>query len=341
MKILVITNIFPNSKNPDAGTYVADQVNSLKPFAAIKVVSKSQRSPLGFFPFMLKILWATLFSKYDLIHAHYGFHSALLPVLLRRQPLVVTFHGSDAFVEPERNWLYRYLQHRVVWHAAHLVAVSPQIQAHLVEKLGAAGEKISIIPCGVDTERFRFRPKLAARQQLGLKPDARVALYIGRLTHAKGVDLIEQAARHFKPVDFYFIGTGPLRWQSPNCQFIGLVDHEQIPQWLNAADVLLLPSRSEGTPVTVLEALASETPVICSAVGACPQLIDDGVTGLLIAVNDARALTIAIQKIFGGMKFDTSRGRNLVAQNYDLKVVAEKLRALYATVGQVNNLSYK
>ncbi len=332
MKILVITNIFPNSKNPDSGTYVADQINSLKPLIAINVVSKSQRSPLGFIPFAFEIVWAALFTKYDLIHAHYGFHSALLPVLLRRYPLVVTFHGSDAFIEPERNWWYRFLQRWVVSCAARIVAVSPQIKAHLVEKLDAAAEKISVIPCGVDTERFQFRPKLAARQQLGLTPDRRVALYIGRLTHAKGVDLIQEAAGNVEEVDFYFIGTGSLKWRSPNCHFIGLADHAQIPRWLNAADVLLLPSRSEGTPVTVLEALASETPVICSAVGACPQLIADGATGLLIPFNDAGALTSAIQNFFSGMKFDMARGRELVVRDYDVNVVAEKLCALYANV---------
>ncbi|HEX9654697.1 MAG TPA: glycosyltransferase [bacterium] len=340
----MITNIFPNSKNPDSGTYVADQVDSLNPFVEIKVVAKTRRSALGFVPFAFKIGWASLFTKHDLIHAHYGFHSAMLPVLLRRQPLVVTFHGSDALIEPTRNRCYRYLQRSVVAHATHLVAVSQQVQAHLVGELGANAKKVSVIACGVDTERFRFRPRAQARRQLSLLPEMKLALFIGRFTHAKGVDLIKTAASSLKDVDFYFIGTGPLKWRSSNCHFIGLVDHAHIPQWLSAADVVLLPSRSEGTPVTVLEALACETPVICSAVGACPELIVDGATGLLIPIGDAGSLVTAIQRALSEVKFDSRLGRDFVVQNFDVKIIAEKLLSLYSGVlsaGKTNGSLHK
>lgn len=334
MKILVITNIFPTAKNPDSGTYVADQINSIKPFAAVKIVSKSTTSRIGFVYFALKTILALLSEKYEVIHAHYGFHSALLAMLFRRQPLIVTFHGSDALIEPDRNRLYHFLQKQVVSYASRLIAVSKQIESRLVNGLSASAEKVNIIPCGVDTGRFRFHPKPEARKKLGLKNNSRVALFIGRLTYAKGVDLIEQAARHLRDVDFYFIGEGPLRWQTANCFFIGLIEHARIPQWLNAADVLLLPSRSEGTPVTVLESLASETPVICSSVGACPELVSDRTTGLLIPVGDAQVLVEAIQLAFSGMSFDMSQARQMVVQNYDLKLIAVKLQALYSQVVQ-------
>jgi glycosyltransferase involved in cell wall biosynthesis len=82
--------------------------------------------------------------------------------------------------------------------------------------------------------------------------------------------------------------------------------------------------------VAVLEALASETPVICSSVGACPELVADGNTGMLIPVGDAPALVEAIKQAFSGMRFDTARGRKLIVENYDMEVISARLRMLYS-----------
>jgi glycosyltransferase involved in cell wall biosynthesis len=332
VKILVVTNIFPTPKQPDSGTYVAEQIDSLKSSVKINVVFKSRKSRLGFLDFFLRTLWAMLSTSYDIVHAHYGFHSALLPAFFRRKPLVVTFHGSDALIEPARNKIYGFLQKQVVARASHLVAVSKQIQDRLINELGAEPEKVGVIPCGIDTQLFRFRNREEARNQLGLKHSDRIALFIGRLTYAKGIDLIQEASRHLCEISFYFIGNGLVRWNAPNCFFEGVIEHTEIPYWLNAADVLLLPSRSEGTPAAVLESLASETPVICSAVGACSELVLNGTTGLLIPVDDAHALIRAIQQVFSDVKFDTRRGREMVVQNYDLKIISMKLLDLYSRI---------
>ncbi|NIR51875.1 glycosyltransferase family 4 protein [candidate division KSB1 bacterium] len=337
MKLTILTNIYPTSKHPDSGTYVSDQVRSLTPFVETKVINKSQRSAIGFVPFGLKTLWNLLTEKHDIVHAHYGFHSAILAVLLGRKPLVVTFHGSDALIEPKRNRLYRLFQKRVVASASRIIAVSDHIKQELVHNLGADSRKICVLPCGVDTERFRFRSKGEARKRLGLRDDMKLALFIGRLSRAKGVDLIKKASERLPDLNFYFIGTGPIKWHAPNCEFVGTVDHESIPQWINSADVLTLPSRSEGTPVTVLEALASEVPVICSDVGACSEIVLENRTGRLIPPGDAEALSGAIKYVFSWNAFDSKTARQMVVEKYDLNVLSEKLLRLYEEVLETKN----
>lgn len=332
MKVLILTNIFPNSRKPDSGTYVANQVNSLPSFVKTSVVFKTQKSTLGLLPFHFNAMCNVVLADYDLIHAHYGFHSAFVPTLFKRKPLIVTFHGSDALIEPNRNALYRLLQRRVVSHSSRIIAVSNQIRNYLVNELGASISKIEIIPCGVDTDKFRARPKHDIRDRLNIKRDMRMVIFIGRLTHAKGVHYLREASRELSNVDFYFLGNGPLRWNAPNCHFLSVLDHDRVPEWINAADILVLPSHSEGTPAVVLEALASETPVICSAVGACPELILNGKTGLLIPTGSVHALTYAIKLAVFEIDFKTHLGRKKMKEVYDLRLISNKLVTLYSNI---------
>src|SRR5262249_21911342 len=159
--------------------------------------------------------------------------------LISSKPLVVTFHGSDVLAEPLRNTVYRACQRKVVAAATHIIAVSEPLRDVLVQKLGGSPGRVSVIPCGVDTSLFRRRPKEAARSQLGIAPDAKVVLFIGRLENKKGVDLIQSAARSLPDVQFWLVGKGPVYWEAPNCRFVGGLSHFEVPTYLNAADLLI------------------------------------------------------------------------------------------------------
>lgn len=332
MKVLIITNLFPTKRNLSSGTFVADQVKSLEHYIKLSVVHKVQNSQIGYCTFGVKAAFASLKRDYDLVHAHYGFHSALVPVLCRCQPLIVTFHGSDALIEPTRSRLYRSLQHWVASYASHIIAVSEEIRLHLIGNLGAKPENVTVLPCGVDINMFRPLAKQKVRSQLGIGTNVRMALFIGRLTEAKGANLIQEAARRLEDVEFYLIGKGPNRWNAPNCRFIGVVDHSEVSEWINAADLLLLPSQSEGTPAVVLEALACETPVICSNVGNCANIVEEGATGLLIPPKNAEALINAMKVALHQMTFNMNLGRNMVVDEYSLEQTSRRLYQLYSQV---------
>jgi len=330
-RVLLVSNMYPGPEAPEWGIFVAEQVRSLAPFADLSLVVRRQRGAAAYGPFLGRTAAACLRGGYDLIHAHYGFHSALIPSLLSRRPLVITFHGSDALSEPRRHRLYRQWQQRVVARAARLIAVSREVRARLIDELGAPSERVVHLPCGTDTERFRPLPREAARRQLGLG-DGRMALFVGRLSAGKGLALLRTTAEQLPDVEFQMIGEGPWRWAAPNCRFQGARPHAEIATWLNAADLLVLPSYSEGTPVTLLEALATETPVVCTRVGACGELVTPGVTGLLIPPGDADALTAAVRDALEAETFEPSAGRALVVREYDLRTIAGRLAQVYEDV---------
>lgn len=332
MKVLTITNVFPSKKYPHRGTQVANQIKSLEPYIKVSVLYNIEKSWKGYLMFMLKTFYSILKGDYDLVHAHYGFYSAIIPALCRCEPLVVTYHGSDALVEHKRNKLYKALQRYVVSSATHLIAVSGQIRLTLIDELDANPDKISVIPMGVDTKQFRPRSQEDVRRSLGIDINKRIVLFIGRLTNAKGVDLIREASNKLRDVEFYLIGDGQIYWDAPNCNFVGVLDHTKIPDWINAADVLLLPSQSEGTPVVVLEALASEKPVICSRVGECPELIVNGVNGLLLPTRDTKSLVRAINSALYKITFNTNMGRTTIINRYRLEYIAGRIYQLYCTI---------
>ncbi|MFH1145129.1 MAG: glycosyltransferase [Candidatus Eisenbacteria bacterium] len=332
LRVLVLTNMYPTPSAPEWGVFVAEQARSLNESVCIRVVAKKSRSAIDYLPFALESAAASLTFHWDLIHAHYGFHSALVPAVMGHRPLVVTFHGSDALIEPSRGRLYARWQRFTVARAQRLIAVSQEVRRRLIDELGAHPGKIIHMPCGADTVRFRPREKAPLRERLGIPVDVKVVLFVGRLSRAKGVDLLQATARELPEAQFYFLGEGGLRWQADNCHFVGPLPHAEIPDWMSAADLFVLPSLSEGTPVAVLEALATETPVVCSRVGACPELIAEGETGMLVAPGDAAGLTAAVRIALFEARFAPARGREMVRKNYDLPVIAQKLIAVYREV---------
>ena len=332
LKVLVITNMYPSIINKASGTFIREQVDSLKSYINPIIVSQNNKSFSGLLTFALKSSTYSFLHTSHIVHAHYGFHSGIWPTIFTDRPLVITFHGSDAYVEPGRNRLYGFLQRQVVKNATHVIAVSNGIRKHLINELGAKPNNVSVIPCGVNTQQFCPRPKVEVRDKLGIPQDAFVALFVGRLTYSKGIDLLEHAASRLPNVLFYFIGLGNPFLDLPNCNFIGEIDNSLISDWINSADVLLLPSRSEGTPVVILESLACGVPVICSDVGGCREIVSEGQTGFLIPPGQPCLLIEAIKKVYDGQHLDTVKGRNEIIQHYDLEIIAKRLFNLYESL---------
>lgn len=162
-------------------------------------------------------------------------------------------------------------------------------------KAGVRADKICVTPNGVDVKKFHYRPKDEARRKLSVISDqadlTRLVLFVGNLVAVKGCDRLIEAWIRFMRVDgarkqawkLAIIGDGPQRpilegrirdeGLAATAVFMGRRPHAEIPFWMNWADVLCLPSRSEGHPNVVSEALASGLPVIAADVGACRELL--------------------------------------------------------------------
>lgn len=202
------------------------------------------------------------------------------------------------------------------------------VAAHLRDRLVAAGAeaaKVHVVPNGVDTELFRYRPLTVAQEQLaGSDSEAaaalarfraggeRVLLFVGNLVPVKGPDLLVEAMRRLvascpQRIRLILIGQGSLERQlrqsvqqaglEGRVVFVGRRPHREIALWMNLADGLCLCSRSEGMPNVVLESMASGLPVVATDVGACRSLLEGEPECRVVPAEDAVALAQALGEV--------------------------------------------
>ena len=280
----------------------------------------------------------------DVVHCHWTITGLVgfLATRLSRRPLVLSVRGSDVLLL--NSGLARALNRRIYRCMDAIVAVSRDIGDKLVAA-GADASKIRVIYNGVD-DRFTPCDKTAARRQLDLPISSHIVLFVGLLVPVKGIDdliaAIGQLARG--DLECVVVGDGPLRSSlqasaarlggGERFLFPGLRPSDEIPVWLNAADVLVLPSHSEGRPNIVLEAQACGLPVVATRVGGTPELIRDGEDGLLVDDGSPHAIARALSRLLEDDDFRERMGRaaRRRIENGDLtwRASAERVRELYS-----------
>lgn len=243
----------------------------------------------------------------DVILAYFAYPYGFAAVHLGRMfnlPVVISCRGSDI------NYMSKpRLQGRMIassLHACRRVFVMSEEMKKRVLSFGLDPSRVEVVSNGVDAERFKPEDRAQARQALGIDQEARVLVCVSRLSHEKGIDVLIDAVAKLKDAGtrLYVIGDGVERASlASQIHSAGLSErvylaltrpHSEIPQWLAAADVAVLPSRSEGMPNAVLEALASGRPVVATAVGGTQELIDNPALGTLVPPGDAGALAHAL-----------------------------------------------
>ncbi|HEY5944521.1 MAG TPA: glycosyltransferase, partial [Kofleriaceae bacterium] len=218
-------------------------------------------------------------------------------------PCVVKLHGSDINLIAKAPGPRR-MTSWALPQAARVVAVSRALADEVVA-MGVDRERVAIVMNGVDGELFKPRDRASARAELGL-PQGPLAVYVGNLKPEKGVLDLGKAwpavLRHLPDATLVVVGDGPLAGElaamtkglGERVRLIPRQPLEKVPSYLAAADILVLPSHSEGTPNVVLEALASGRRVVATAVGGVPDLITSGVLGSLVPPHDPDALADAL-----------------------------------------------
>jgi len=245
----------------------------------------------------------------DVVHVAWAYPDAWAAVRLGHEaglPVLVKVLGSDVraldMFPARRAGTIEALR-----NADGVVAVSNELAARISE-FGVAPEKIRVIYDGVNPELFFPGSKTEARTRLGLPVDGLQFLFVGNLLHVKGVDVLLTACDLLYRTGFRFklnvIGKGPLRGrleaQAETCnltdvvRFIGQVPQQDLPHWYRAADLFLLPSRSEGLPNVLLEASACHTPWVATSVGGNPEIAHLGMSRL-VRPDNSRELAAAIR----------------------------------------------
>lgn len=236
--------------------------------------------------FVNKILKNVDISKYTLIHAH-GMYKPLpageIALFLSKEagiPYILTLHGSDInIVMPKHR--KRYI--KILENANKTIFVSNALLKKAI-LLGYSGKNAVVIPNGYDEKIFYPRKKSDVRLELGFgNNDGPIVGYVGNLVHVKRADklpeIFQKIADYIPNVRFIIVGDGKLkkeiekRTRNLNVKFVGFLTQELVAKYMNAMDVMILPSRNEGFGCVVLEAQACGTCVVGSSNGGIPEAI--------------------------------------------------------------------
>jgi glycosyltransferase involved in cell wall biosynthesis len=229
-----------------------------------------------------------------------------------------------------------------------IVAISTVVRGELVERFGVDPASVRLVPSAVDTERYRPR---AARSDLiaalGLPGDAVAIASVAQLIPRKGHETLLRAfarlALRDSALHLICFGRGPLeRTLKRRIDSLGLVGRVwlagfrgDLAELLPGCAVLVHPAGREGLGVAVLEGLAAGVPVVAARAGGIPDVIEDGVTGLLVAPRDDAAFAAAIERVLSDAGLRESliaRGRRTVEEKHSVAGMAEANLAIYREV---------
>ena len=286
-------------------------------------------------------------TRYDAIHAHFG-PNGLLAARLRlagaiRGPLVTTFHGYDL-----TSWRGSYAD--LIAEGDLFLPISERWRSRLVE-LGFDPARIRVHHMGVDPGKLPF----VARTRAAGEPVRLVS--VARLVEKKGIAYaIEAVARLIGAgiaVDYTVVGDGPLRSAleaqiaslgiGRQVRITGWRDRAEVAAILAAAHVLVAPSVTssdgdqEGIPVALMEAMAAGLPIATTRHSGIPELVEEGVSGLLVPERDARALAAALRELATGPERWQAMGRAgraKVEAEFDIHRLNDRLVELLSRAGE-------
>lgn len=252
---------------------------------------------------------------FRIVHTH-GYRSSMVArtaagLFGMRAALVNTVRGIPA--NPGfRFRAYHRIDCATMRMSARTIAVSEKTRDALVGD-GIPESRVTVIENGLEIDSYNpDTPAVDFRAAFGIAPGDVVIGCLGRLHPMKGLGILMNAARGRltsgnPPAKLLFVGDGPMRAElEALAAKLGVADkvvfagfQEDVQTGLAAMDVVALPSLSEGLPVSLIEALAMKKPIVATTVGGIPQMIDEGVNGLLVPPNDPAALKAAVERLAG------------------------------------------
>lgn len=260
-------------------------------FIKFRSISKNLKKPI--------IFWGMM--------ASYGSLGAwLLKFFHPKVPFLLTIQEGDNEWERNRFWWKLILK-----KANYVTAISSFLQ-NKIRKIGYKG-KISIIPNGVELDRFR-------NKELGIK-DAKVIISVSRRVYKNGLDILEKAFEIIKK-----------KFPEAELKVLDNTPYEQIPGELQKADIFVRPSRSEGLGTAFLEAMAAGLPIIGTNVGGISDFLEDGETGLFVKVDDPEDLAQKIELLFTDKDLYeklSQNGKALIEGKYQWSKIAKDMENIF------------
>ena len=283
--------------------------------------------------------------NFDMIHAHFTWSAGYVGAKLKEKydvPFVVTAHGYDIYELPFKDKEWR-TNIEYVLNAADAIITVSESNSKYIKKLGV-DTPVHIVPNGYRRDLFYQMDMERSRNKLNLPHDKKIILTVGNLVDVKGhkylIEAMGHITKHRSDVMCVIVGSGKLETQlrkkitdmnlEDHVRLIGSKPHNEIPVWMNACDVFVLPSLNESFGVVIVEAMACGKPVVASAVGGITEIITNNSLGVLCKPEDIRALTDALEQAF-----DKDWNRDVIrtyAERYSLEEIGKEIIRIYKTV---------
>lgn len=292
---------------------------------------------------------------YDIVHTHYWL-SAWVGQKLGKGwdvPWAAMYHTLGRIKQYHRigedeSDLRIGVERRTLAAADAVITGSETERRQIARFYGIPIQKTVTISPGVDLRRFQPQDRLASRAALGIAPDARMVLFVGRIEPLKGIDTLVRAAAAIENQDrleVWIVGgdarstpeveklqaLGRRLGIADRLHFPGSVPHHDLPAWYSAADVCVVPSYYESFGMVALESLACGTPVVASRVGGLQETVHDGENGFLVAWRCPEPFAEKLERLLDnpGLRQAFSENAVATARRYDWPVVASRTLYLY------------
>ncbi|OYT40052.1 MAG: glycosyl transferase family 1 [Candidatus Altiarchaeales archaeon ex4484_43] len=306
--------------------------------------------PPSYTPICMKRLWLYIVKKavdrlirsekinFNVIHAHYTWPCGAIGVELKKEfdvPVIITEHTSLTLYKAFKKRDPHYLK---AWKKCDAIIRVNKKDIPLLKKFN---ENVTNIPNGFDGKMFYPLNMIDCREKLNLPVDKKIILTIGMLDKVKGhqylISAMNEILKHRQDIACYIIGNGKLKDKlkkqiktldlSEYIHLVGGKPHEEIPLWMNACDLFVLPSLSEGNPTVMFECLGCGKPFIGTKVGGIPEIITSEGYGFLVepknSKNLAEKILIALDK-----KWDEKKILNY-AKQFTWEEIAKDIIKVY------------
>ena len=268
--------------------------------------------------------------KPNIIHSGYVWQVGILPALLNFHPHLSMPWGSDILTEPDRHFLIKSITRKTIRQSDHIQCDAEFVKQKMIADYKVSPEKITVFPWGIDLDIFKPADKTECRKQLKLDGNAFVVIFNRALENIYGIENLLEGFRDFaknkndvklllvsggSKSDFVkeFIRSNQLEQK---IEFVGRVPNDKLPVYLNASDVYLSTSLSDGTSLSLLEALACGLGIIVTDVPAIREWVNSD-NGIIARVKDSASITASLETYYNN--------RDLVKVHGDqnLKIAAE------------------
>jgi glycosyltransferase involved in cell wall biosynthesis len=301
MRILLVSQMYPGPTAPDLGVFVADIAASLEERGhelAYAVIDHRGGSRAKYLKLGRDAVRQARSFRPDVVYGHFLFPAGGAAAAAARASgagLVVTAHGQD--VRNVGSIPGVATATRLATGRARVVAVSDFLRRELVARVPALDGRVEVIDCGVDLERFQGRDAAGLRAKLGWEGDPPFFLLVGSLVERKNPVRLAEAFQRLDRGSLAVVGDGPLRGaleRRPRVRVVGRVPHEQVVDWIGAADVVCQPSLVEPFGQALLEGLASERSVLATRVGGPPEFVTSE-SGVLVDPTSVDAIEAGLR----------------------------------------------